>query len=185
MPLGYLTASQLHRPEIGFLVFTHPPSPNTVFPQSSPFLLSYSGKTPGTCPWVLFWQEHAVHYQGLPAVPTPFTDLLRMTTAASLFCLLHLYKDWLPDCFPGGSDCKECTCNAGYLDSVPQLGRSPGGGHGNPLQSSYKENSMDRGAWRATVHWVTKSWTQLSNQHFHFHLICKACCRMKYSAPCS
>ena len=42
--------------------------------------------------------------------------------------------------FPGGSDSKESTCNAGDLDSIPGLGRSSGGGHGNPLQYSYLEN---------------------------------------------
>ena len=44
-------------------------------------------------------------------------------------------------------------------------GRSPGGGNGNPLQYSWLENLMDRGAWRATVHGVTKSWTRLSDYH--------------------
>ena len=44
----------------------------------------------------------------------------------------------------------------------------PGGGNGNPLQYSCQEDSMDRGAWWAKVHGVTKSQTQLSNQHFHF-----------------
>ena len=44
-----------------------------------------------------------------------------------------------------------------HLDSIPGLGRSPGGGHGNPLQCSYLENLMDRGAWWATVHRVTES----------------------------
>ena len=39
---------------------------------------------------------------------------------------------------------------------MPGLGRSPGGGHGNPLQYSYLENPMDRGAWQATVHGVTR-----------------------------
>ena len=43
------------------------------------------------------------------------------------------------------------------------MGRSPGEGHGNPLQYSYLENPMDRGAWWATVHGVAKSWTQLSD----------------------
>ena len=43
--------------------------------------------------------------------------------------------------------------------SIPGLGRSLGGGHGNPLQHSCLENHMDREAWWATVHWVTKSWT--------------------------
>ena len=42
----------------------------------------------------------------------------------------------------------------------------PGGGHGHPLQYSCPENSMDRGAWRATVHEVAKSWTQLSDPTF-------------------
>ena len=44
------------------------------------------------------------------------------------------------------------------VDSFPGLGRSPGGGHGNPLQYSCLENPMDRGAWRTIAHWVTKSW---------------------------
>ena len=44
--------------------------------------------------------------------------------------------------------------------SIPGSGRSPGGGHGNPLQYYCLENSMDRGAWQATVPKVTKSWTQ-------------------------
>ena len=46
--------------------------------------------------------------------------------------------------------------------SIPGSGRSPGGGHGNPLKYSCLENLMDRGAWRTTVHGFTKSWTQLS-----------------------
>ena len=41
--------------------------------------------------------------------------------------------------------------------TIPELGRFPGGGHGNPLQYSCLENPMDRGAWRAAVHWVTWS----------------------------
>ena len=44
--------------------------------------------------------------------------------------------------------------------SVPGLGRFPGGGHGNPLQCPCLENPMDRGAWRAIVHELAKSWTQ-------------------------
>ena len=59
--------------------------------------------------------------------------------------------------FLGGSDSKESTCKAGDMGSIPGLGRSPGKGNGNPLQYSCPENSMDRGAWRATVHGVLKS----------------------------
>ena len=47
------------------------------------------------------------------------------------------------------------------LGSIPGLGRFPGGGNGNPLKYSCLENPMDRGAWWATVHRVTKRWTQL------------------------
>ena len=49
----------------------------------------------------------------------------------------------------------------GDTGSMPGLGRSPGGGHGNPLQYSCLENPMDRGAWQATVHRAAKSWTRL------------------------
>ena len=68
--------------------------------------------------------------------------------------------------FPGGSEVKASACNAGDLGSTPGLGRSPGEGNGNPLQYSCLENPMDRGAWRATVHGVAKSQTQLSNFTF-------------------
>ena len=68
--------------------------------------------------------------------------------------------------FPGGSEDKASACNAGDLGSIPGLGRSPGEGNGNPLQYSCLENPMDGGAWWATVHGVTKSWTRLSDFTF-------------------
>ena len=55
---------------------------------------------------------------------------------------------------------KESACSTrdpGDADSIPELERSPGGGNDNPLQYSCLENSMDSGAWRATVHGVTES----------------------------
>ena len=61
--------------------------------------------------------------------------------------------------FPGSSAGEESACNAGDLGLIPGLGRSPGGGHGNPLQYPCLENFMDRGAWQATVHGVAKSRT--------------------------
>ena len=61
--------------------------------------------------------------------------------------------------FPGGSDDKESSCNAGDLGLVPGLRRCPGGGHGNPLWRI----PNDRGAWQAAVHGVTKSQIQLSD----------------------
>ena len=77
--------------------------------------------------------------------------------------------------FPGGSAAKESDCNAGDLASIPRLGRSPEEGNSNPLQYPFffpplqyscLENLLGRGAWRATVHRVVKSLTQLSNFHF-------------------
>ena len=56
-----------------------------------------------------------------------------------------------------GSDGKVSACNAGDLGSIPGSGRSPGEGNGNPLQYPCLENSMDGGAWWATVHGVAKS----------------------------
>ena len=61
--------------------------------------------------------------------------------------------------FPGVSDGKESSCNAGDLGSMPGLRRYPGEGKGYPLQYSDLENSKDRGAWQATVHGVAKSGT--------------------------
>ena len=67
--------------------------------------------------------------------------------------------------FSNGSGSKESTCNAGDLGSIPDLGRSPGERNGNPLQYACLENPMDRGAWQATVHVLTKNQTRLSNFH--------------------
>ena len=61
--------------------------------------------------------------------------------------------------FPGGTVVKNLPANAGDAGSVPRLGRSPGVGNGNPLQYSCLEDSMNRGAWWATVHGVSKSQT--------------------------
>ena len=63
--------------------------------------------------------------------------------------------------FPSSSDGKTYACNAGDPASIPGSGRSPGEGNGNPLQYPCLENPMDREVWRATVHRVTKSQTQL------------------------
>ena len=69
--------------------------------------------------------------------------------------------------FPGGSVVKNLPASArdasNMVGSVPGLGRSPGGGNGNPLQYFCLENPMERGAWQATVHGITKSLTQLSD----------------------
>ena len=60
---------------------------------------------------------------------------------------------------------KESSCNAGDWDSIPGLGRCPREGNGNPLKYSWLENSMDRGAWQATVQGLSKSQTWLNTTH--------------------
>ena len=68
--------------------------------------------------------------------------------------------------FPGGLDGKESAYNTGDPSLIPGLERSPGEGNGYPLQYSCLEKSMDRGAWKAAVHVVAKSWTRQSDFHF-------------------
>ena len=101
----------------------------------------------------------------------PFSFILPNYFWPSKGCLSgpsHFLANLASQVFSGGSDGKEFACNAGDLGSISGSGRSPGGGHGNPLQYSCLENSMDRGAWWATVHRVAKSQTGLSSFHFHF-----------------
>ena len=69
------------------------------------------------------------------------------------------YRDEVNSGFPGGSDGKESACNAEDLSSIPGSERSPGEENGKPLQYSYLENSMDRGAWNDTVHGDAESQT--------------------------
>ena len=71
-------------------------------------------------------------------------------------------------------DSEEFACNAGDAGdeaSIPESGKSPGGGNGNPLQHSWWENPMDRGAWWATVHWGHKTvgydWCYFTHKHIH------------------
>ena len=65
-------------------------------------------------------------------------------------------RDWG---FPGGSVVKNLPANSGDASLISEWGRSPGEGNGNPVQYSFLENSMYRGAWQATVHGVEKSQT--------------------------
>ena len=67
-----------------------------------------------------------------------------------LFCFLCFLSDLVDE---------ESSCNRGDWGLIPGSGRSPGEGNGNPLQYSCLENCMDRGAWWATLHGITKSWT--------------------------
>ena len=109
--------------------------------------------------------------------------------APPMLLLLGQWQTWLIDhgCFSCGSKkspvgmsgasqvmlaVKSPPASSGDLrdwGSIPVLGRSPGGGSGNPLQYSCLENPMVRGAWYAVVYRVAKSQTQLKGQHAHTH----------------
>ena len=85
---------------------------------------------------------------------------------------------------------KNPPANAGDLrdvGSIPRLGRSPEERHGNPLQCSRLENLMDRRAWRATVHRVAKSGTQLKRVSMHtcIHIADSLCCMAESNATLS
>ena len=80
-----------------------------------------------------------------------------------IFCLLPW---WLSS--------KESACNAGDLGSILGSGRSHGVENGNPFQHSCQKNPMDRGAWQATVHGVTKRQTRLKQLNTHTHTHSKA-----------
>ena len=94
---------------------------------------------------------------GVTAVGGPLFLLLRVGQAwPNLFQALATYLGC-----PGGSVVKNPPANAGGAGLIPGLGRSPGGGHSNPLQYSCLKNPMDRGAWQTTVHGVTETRTQV------------------------
>ena len=80
-----------------------------------------------------------------------------------------LFPPWLG--LAGGSDGKDSVCNLGDRGVQPLGWADPGGENGNPLQYFCLENPMDRGAWRATVHGVTKSRTRPNTGHFHFSTV--------------
>ena len=102
-----------------------------------------------TCIQIL---KRQVRWSGIPISFRIFHSLLWSTQS----------KD-----FPDGSDSKVSVCNARDPGSIPGSGRSPGEGKGNPLRYYCLENPMDRGAWEATVHGVTKSLTWETNTLFN------------------
>ena len=113
------------------------------------------------------------HPETIPPSPGPWKNCLHVINSWCQKCWGPLtYRMWtltgwfwgasMQDCFPDSSDGKESTCNMGDLGLIPGLGRSPGEGKGYPLQYSSLENSMDH-----VVHGVAKSWTRLSDFHFH------------------
>ena len=133
-------------------------------------------------PWVLTeyndmyppWQYYTEEFHG-PESPLGSAILLVITDSSnSLQSLPRLLR---AQASPGthrigGTSGKEPACQCRRLrdaGSIPGLERSPGGGHGNPLQYSCLENPMDRGTWQATAHRVTKNWTRLKWLSTHTH----------------
>ena len=105
-------------------------------------------------------QLFAYIYPYIPSLSPPPNTSLAITQHRAVLTVLYsgfplaIYFTG----FPGGSDGKESACKAGDLGLVPVLGRPPGEGKGYSLQYSCLKNSMDKGAWWATVHGVAKSW---------------------------
>ena len=121
--------------------------------QSRKLSTSPSSAGPLTC-----WATLTSHW---PSLDSDFLNIKRRwqnKISSKIPFFNPIYKG-----FPAASDSKESTSNEGDWGSIPGLGRSPGERNGNPLQYSCLENSLDRGAWRATVHGVTKSQMRLSD----------------------
>ena len=92
------------------------------------------------------------------------TECLEPSRLVSITLIFVIVLFYFLKSLPGRSDSKESACNAGDLGLIPGMGRSPGGGHGNPLQYSCLENPVDRGAWRVTVRGETESQTRLNDR---------------------
>ena len=106
----------------------------------------------------------------IPSSGSRCSSLIVEEVAQPYILLMILWKDpqdsktiiyTVAEGFPDGSVVKNLSANARDLSSIPGSERSPGGGHGNPLQNSCLENPMDRGAWQASVHGVAKSQKEL------------------------
>ena len=99
------------------------------------------------------------------------TNMSFLKTLYKTFTLVILFRKQVEELlymslgFPSSSNGKESSCNVGDLGSIPGLGRTPGERHGNPLKYSCLENSMDREAWPALVHGVSKNLTQVTKSY--------------------
>ena len=108
--------------------------------------------------WLSDWTEQPLfwpHFACLQDLRSPSQGFLRPSAGKALRLLRIVVVFQLG--FPGGSAGRESACNVGDLGSIPGLGKLPEEGSDNPLQHSCLGNSMDRRAWWATVHGVTKS----------------------------
>ena len=117
--------------------------------------------------WEILWKEEpgGLQSMGLERVGHNWLTKQQIPVWCRNFIPINLYL--LLFCailgFPGGSVVKNPSANVGDVDSIPGLGRFPGGGNGNSFQYSCLENPIDRGGWQAMVHRVTKSQTRLND----------------------
>ena len=116
----------------------------------TPGLVPGSGRSPGE------GNSNPLQY---PCLENPRDEEAWQTTVHGVAKSWTLSDFTFTFTFLGGSDGKEFSCNTGDLGSIPGLGRFPGEGNGKPLQYSCLENPMDRGAWQAVVHGISKSQT--------------------------
>ena len=129
-------------------------------PKTGNLLLHWRGRTPPHPAHIL---QHMVGYGSRTMLQTcVIPDALNHWWICPWLWALSLILK-LGKGFPGGLDDKESAWNSGDLGLIPGWGRSPREGNGNPLWYSCLENPMDRGAWQATDHGVTKSQTQLND----------------------
>ena len=146
----------------------HPTISSTVAPFSScPQSFPTSGSFPVSQLFVLGDQSTGASASA-SVLPMTIQSWVPLGLIGLTSLLSKGFKGSSPRGFPGSSGGKESACNAVDPGSNPGSGRFPGEGIGNPLQYSGLENSIDRGAWQATVQGVAKSQTWLSNLHFHF-----------------
>ena len=101
------------------------------------------------------------YYSLTQKITRGFRSSVPGTRGKDQICISYYITIIMPAGFSGRFVVKNPPSDIGDLGSIPGSGRSPEGGHGNPLQSSCLENSMDRGAWRAIAHGVPKSRTRL------------------------
>ena len=114
---------------------------------------------PGTTSHVNYWHSDP-RLQSAPTDPKPGRKYIHTAN------LPHAYTSWASQVT---QMIKNLPASARDLVLIPESGRSPGGGNGNPPLYSCLGNPMDRGAWCATVHGVAKSWTWLRDWHTHTH----------------
>ena len=97
-----------------------------------------------------------------------YSDVIQLYVC--IYIYIYSFLPLVPG-FPSGLDGKEFVCNAGDPSLIPGLGRSPGEGNGYSFQFSCMGNPMDRGAWWATVHGITKSRIWPSDQHIFLNIL--------------